>query len=170
MASHQALLMSKSRRISKLEATRIKQNTTSILNPIRNRHSKSEHNSRIPLHKFEQRLANHPEFESEPTEQPNPKSAYLNHGKLCSSDNEFCNQWCGNLRPEGNIQPTPFNFLQPVMPPTNQILKYDTTCKFLNLWTSGVRHPPAASLQSKILLSWPTNSWKSHRFNLLWSK
>ena len=53
---------------------------------------------------------NHPEFESVPAKQPNPKSADLNYGGFYSSDNEFCNQWSGNLRPEGNIQPTLLTF------------------------------------------------------------
>ena len=51
-----------------------------------------------------------------------------------------------------------------------ETLKHDTKCIFLNFWTSGVRHPSAASLQSKIFLSWPTNPWKPHRFDLLWRK
>ena len=81
-----------------------------LLNPTRNRHSKSERNWRIPLHKFEQRLAEHLEFEPEPVNRPNPKSAELNHGRLCSSNSEFFNRRCGNLWPEGNIQPALLTF------------------------------------------------------------
>ena len=102
-------------------------------NPIRTKHSKPECNSRIPLHKFEQRLASIQNSNQNPQNQPNPKSVDLNHGGLYSSDNEFCNRWCGNLRPEGNIQPTlltPFSSLHLW---TNQTLKHDTKCKFLNL-------------------------------------
>ena len=90
-----------------------------LLNPTRNRHSKSERNSRIPLHKFKQRLAKHPKFEPELANRPNPKSADLNHGGLCNSNNEFFNRRCGNLWPEGNIQPALLTFLQLVKLPTN---------------------------------------------------
>src|SRR6185503_18269509 len=62
-----------------------------LLNPIRTKHSKPERNSRIPLHKFEQKLASIRSSNQNPQNQPNPKSADLNHGGLCSSDNKFCN-------------------------------------------------------------------------------
>ena len=43
-------------------------------------------------------------------QQPNLKSMDLNHGGFCSSDDKLCNQWCSNLRPEGNIWPNPLVF------------------------------------------------------------
>ena len=45
-------------------------------------------------------------------QQTNPKSTDLYHGRFCNSNNKLCNRWYGNLRPEGNIRPKPFNFLQ----------------------------------------------------------
>ena len=103
-------------------------------------------------------------------QQSNPKTTDLTHAKFCSSVDKLCNRRCGNLRPEGNIQPNPFSFLQLSKPLKLYILKPDTVCILLNFWTLGVRHPFTASFKPKILLSWPTNSWKPHRFNLLWSK
>ena len=102
-------------------------------------------------------------------QQSNPKSTDLNHGRFCKSDDKLRNRWYGNLRPEGNIRPNPLVFFS--LPSLwNWNLKHDTIRTFLNFWTSGVRHPSAASLQFKIFLSWPTNPWKPHRFDLLWSK
>ena len=49
-------------------------------------------------------------------QQPNPKSTDLNQGRLCSSDNKSYCWWCGNLRPEGNIQPNSFGFRQLIKP------------------------------------------------------
>ena len=102
-------------------------------------------------------------------QQPNPKTTDPNHGRFCSSDDKLCNRWCGNLRPEG-IFGLILWFSSAYQASETETLKHDTIRTFLNFWTSGVRHPSAASLQSRIFLSWPTNPWKPHRFNLLWSK
>ena len=100
-------------------------------------------------------------------QQANPKSTDLYHGRFCNSDDMLCNRWYGNLWPEGNIRPNPFNFLQL----TKFLkLKFWNMTPYAYFWTSGVRHPFDASFQPKIFLSWPTNSWKPHRFDLLWSK
>ena len=50
------------------------------------------------------------------SQQSNPKTTDLNHGGFYSSDDKLCNRWCGNLRPEGNIRPNPFSFLQLTKP------------------------------------------------------
>ena len=80
-------------------------------------------------------------------QQPNPKSADLNHGRLCSSDNKCYCWWCGNLRPEGNIQPNSFGFLQLIK--LLKLLNSETwhrmhTSEFLNFrcQTSFYRIPP----------------------------
>ena len=79
-------------------------------------------------------------------QQLNPKSTDLNHGRFCSSDDKLCNRWCGNLRPEGNIRPNPLVFFSAYQASETETLKHDTIRIFLNFWTSGVRHPFAASL------------------------
>ena len=76
---------------------------------------------------------NHPEFESESAKQPNPKSADLNHGGFCSSDDEFCNQWCGNLRPKGNIQPALLTFFSLL---SLQQIKLWNMTPHVNFWIS----------------------------------
>ena len=79
-------------------------------------------------------------------QQANPKSTDLYHGRFCNSDDKLCNRWYGNLRPEGNIRPKPFNFLQLTKFLKLKLWNMTPYAYFLNFWTSGVRHPLAASL------------------------
>ena len=67
-------------------------------------------------------------------QQPYPKSTDLYHGRFCSSDDKLCNRWCGNLRPEGNIQPNLFGFPQ-LIKPLN--IKLWNLTPYASIWTSG---------------------------------
>ena len=112
MAMHQASINIQEPTKFKLEATRTKVEYYFHLELNSKQALKSERNSKTQLYKFEQELLQASRIRFRTLSNQNPKSADLNHGKLCSSNNKFCNRWCGNLRPEGNIQPNPFNFLQ----------------------------------------------------------
>ena len=107
MATHQASINIQEPTKFKLEATRIRveyhfhRTRNKLSNPSVIQKPSSTNSSKNSLC-----IRN----SNQSSQQPNPKSTDLNHGRLCSSDNKFCNRRCGNLRPEGNIRPNPLVF------------------------------------------------------------
>ena len=107
MATHQASINIQEPTKFKLEATRTRveysfhleldklSNPSAIRKPSSTNSSKNSPSSRIS---------------NQNPQKLNLESTDLNHGGFCSSDDKLSNRRCGNLRPEGNIQPNPLVF------------------------------------------------------------
>ena len=170
MATHRASINIQEPTKFKLEATRTRVEYHFHFEPNSKQTLKSERNSKTQLYKFKQELlqASRTRFRTHSNQTLN-QQIWIMADSVAQTTNSAIDDAaiCGLKVTSSLILLTFFSLLSLW---TNQTLKHDTICKFLNLWTSGVIHPPAASFQSKIFLSWPSSLRKSHRCNLLWSK
>ena len=167
MATHQASINIQEPTKFKLEATRTRVEYHFHLEPNSKQALKSERNSKTQLYKFEQELLQAPGIRIRAHSNQTPSQRIWT---MADSAAQTTNPTVDDAAIYG--LKVIFSLIPLILLSLLSFWNFKSwnLTPYAYFWTSGVRHPSAASFQSKIFLSWPTSSRKSYRFNLLWRK